>query len=373
MRVGISLITAVGHKTGLAIHAQRLVTGLSRVDEDNEYVLFVNQAAPDLLPPLRPNFTVVGVHTPVKIHFWWEQIYTRWLIPRIKADVFHFPISAAPTLTRNNDVITVHDLTFCLFPETMTKPSRLYWDLFLRKSIHHAKHIIAVSRNTQRDIQTHFNIPADKVSVVYESVTEEFKPITDRSALEGIRYRYGLPSRFILFVGSIEPRKNLTRLLQALSILKKDGLPHKLVLVGQRGWGFAEVNAAISNLNLQEHLVVAGYVPAGDLPLLYSAADLFVYPSLYEGFGLPVLEAMSCGTPVVASTSASLPEVVGDAGLLVDPYNVDGLAEAMYLILNDADLRQALREKGLQRSRRFSLERMGRETARVYGTMAAEI
>lgn len=366
MKIGISAITSVGQKTGLDMYLQRLITGLSRIDGDNEYVVFVNRAAQGFLPPLPSNFAIVPVYTPPKVHYWWEQVCMTWLVPRFAGSVFHFPISAMPVLANTRAIVTIPDLTFRLFPDTMTRRARLYWDLFTRLGVRRAEYIIAFSESIKRDIQRHLGVCDDRIIVVYISASDEFKPILDASVLENVRYRYGLPPRFILFTGTIEPRKNLIRLLHAFQILKKRGLPHSLLLAGQQGWGFAEVCAAVSDLDIREHVIFGGYVPAEDLPLLYNAADLFVYPSLYEGFGLPVLEAMSCGTPVVASATSSLPEVAGDAALLVDPYDIEGWAEAIYRVLTDTALQQVLREKGLQRSCQFSVERMAKETIRVY-------
>jgi glycosyltransferase involved in cell wall biosynthesis len=181
-----------------------------------------------------------------------------------------------------------------------------------------------------------------------------------------VRSRYRLPEGYVLFVGSVERRKNLRGLLQAYARLLETDVACPLVIVGTRRRGAGEIGRTLQELHLEESVIFTGYVPDADLPAIYTGADLFVFPSLYEGFGLPPLEAMACGTPVVCSNAASLPEVVGDAAIMVDPYDVEGLAEAMLRVLTDADLREHLRRKGLERARQFTWERTARETVAVY-------
>jgi glycosyltransferase involved in cell wall biosynthesis len=200
---------------------------------------------------------------------------------------------------------------------------------------------------------------------VYEAAQNNFKRIQVHKILNSIKQKYHLPDRFILFVGTLEPRKNIIRLLEAYARIK-DKLPHKLVIAGTKGWLYQPIFEAVKRLSLRNNVIFLGYVDDGNLPALYNLADLFVYPSIYEGFGLPVLEAMACGIPVITSNVSSLPEVAGDAAVLVDPYNVKELAGAMKHVLTNASLRKQVINKGFQQAKNFSWKKCARETLKVY-------
>lgn len=215
------------------------------------------------------------------------------------------------------------------------------------------------------DIIRYFKIPENKIKVIYLGVDEDYKPLSE-TEIRKVRQKYHLNYPFILYVGSLISHKNIPTLIKAFYKLKKYGLPHKLVITGKRGWKYKNIFEIISKLNLQKDVVFTGYVQREDLPALYNAADLFVYPSLYEGFGLPPLEAMACGTPVITSNTSSLPEVVGNAGIMVDPYDIDGLAKAMYEVLTNEGLRAELRKRGLERAKMFSWKKTAEETLNVY-------
>jgi len=267
------------------------------------------------------------------------------------------------------NVVTIYDLTTLLFPEYHTANTR---ELQLRKyrfAQEEADVVIAISEATKRDIVTHLKIPAERVHVVYGGVSPDFHPIEDRKGLARALAPLGLaPGGYILHVGTIEPRKNLVRLVEAYNRVRKMVPPPvpKLVLAGATGWRFREVFARIEALGLEEEILFVGRVPADMLPALYNGAVLFVYPSLYEGFGLPALEAMACGVPVVTSDVSALPEVVGNVGILIDPKDVAALAGAMAALVDDPDRRLTLSRAGLTRASRFSWKRTARETLAVY-------
>jgi glycosyltransferase involved in cell wall biosynthesis len=228
--------------------------------------------------------------------------------------------------------------------------------------------VIAISENTRRDVIQHLGVPADRVQTVYCGVDPTLRPAA-ASEVQAFRQQKGLPDRFILFVGTIQPRKNLARLVEAFGELtggrgQLDDV--HLVVAGSRGWLFEEVFARVEKLGLQERVHFVGYIPAAEKSLWYNASSCFCFPSLYEGFGLPVLEAMACGVPVVASDSSSLPEVVGDAGLTVPPTDTGALSEALHAVLADPTLHQELSAKGLARAHSFSWTKAARETAAVY-------
>lgn len=267
------------------------------------------------------------------------------------------------------NVSTIHDLTTVLFPELHTAGNRELHLQKLRFVQEHTDIIIAVSECTKRDIVKHLGIAPERVRVVYNGVSSDFHPIEDQAYMRRVLAVYGLsPKSYILHVGTIEPRKNLMRLVQAYKCLL-DTLPTltlKLVFVGGAGWHFEELFKLVETLQLKEQVVFVGSVPAEALPVLYNGASLFVYPSLYEGFGLPPLEAMACGVPVITSNNSSLPEVVGDAGVMVPPTDVAALAEAMAVLLRDPERCQTLREAGLTRAAQFSWKRTARELLEIY-------
>jgi len=236
---------------------------------------------------------------------------------------------------------------------------------WLPRLISTAHAVITISQCSKVDIVRYLPVALSKVHVIPEGVNANYRPALP-TALAEIRTRYGLPEHFLLFVGSVEERKNLRRLLEACELLWRAGEHRPLVVAGARLRKHRGINETLTRLGLERRVVLTGYVPEADLPALYSAADLFVFPSLYEGFGLPPLEAMACGAPVGCSNSSSLPEVVGDAAVTVDPYDVEALAHAMHRVLSDANLRDELRAKGLARAAQFTWERTAQETMKVY-------
>ncbi|MDH4066569.1 MAG: glycosyltransferase family 4 protein, partial [Acidobacteriota bacterium] len=236
----------------------------------------------------------------------------------------------------------------------------------MRAAIRGADAIVTVSHSARRDLLRLHPVDPERVTVVHEAASPAFRPVTDPARLDTVRRRHGLPARFVLYVGTIEPRKNLPRLLEAFARARRGGLPHRLVCVGPYGWASRDLAGHVVQLGLVDQVLFTGYVPFEDLPAIYSLADLFVFPSLYEGFGLPVVEAMACGTPVVTSASSSLAEIAGDAAMTVDPTSIDALAEAIGRLGRDADLRRALSALGLARAESFSWAQAAREMLAVY-------
>lgn len=283
-----------------------------------------------------------------------------------KCDVFHGTNYALPRGCRARRVVTIHDLALLRSPQLGTDAlSR-----FVRRTARSAAEadgIIADSESTRRDLIELLGLPAQKLRVIYPGFDPAFQVLPEEAARDRVCQRFGLSGPYILHVGTLEPRKNLEMLVKAYARLRRERqIPHRLVLVGARGWKYESLFHCIDRLDSPDAVCYLGPVPASDLPALYNAAELFVYPSLYEGFGLPPLEALACGTPVVTSNISSLPEVVGDAACLVDPSDEPGLASAIAGILGDAELRRRMRERGLAQARRFSWERCARETLALY-------
>ncbi|MGE5141576.1 MAG: glycosyltransferase family 4 protein, partial [Rudaea sp.] len=277
-----------------------------------------------------------------------------------------------PSHPRSPSVITVHDLAFLLYPRFLTRESARYYgqvDLAARR----ASQIIAVSQSTKRDIIKLLGVPPERVTVIYEASHPIFRQLDHDRAREHVAERYGITQDFILFVGTIEPRKNLPTLLQAFRrMLDVYHVDATLAIAGKPGWLTDQMNENVSSLNLNDKVHFLGPVPNEELVYLYNAARVFALPSYYEGFGLPPLEAMACGTPVVVSNTSSLPEVVGDAGQMVDPNDVEAWSVSLSRVLTDKDLRNEMCEKGLRRTASFSWERTAREHLAVYRQAAGK-
>jgi glycosyltransferase involved in cell wall biosynthesis len=265
-------------------------------------------------------------------------------------------------------VVTVHDLALVRFPEFSKRLLGERWSIYkTRKTLERATKVVAVSENTAKDLCDFYQVPPEKVRVIYNGIGEELCSTPSSESLKSVRARYAIPSGdYILYVGGSDSRKNLERLFEAFSILLKKIKPLTLVLTGGMGRGGKEIYGRISALGLERHVVLTGHLPTQELRLLYSGARLFAYPSLYEGFGIPVLEAMACGVPVMTSDTSSLPEVAGNAACLIDPYDIQAMAEAMEKILEDKNLAASLRAKGLERVKAFSWEKAARQTLEVY-------
>jgi glycosyltransferase involved in cell wall biosynthesis len=282
-------------------------------------------------------------------------------------DVFHATDHVLPLLRRTPSVFTVHDLAFLVHPETHLRSNRAYLTAMMPRYVAAATVVIADSESTRRDVLARYGVPADKVRVVPLGVEPTFAPLAPAEARSLVAERYHLTAPYVLFVGTLEPRKNLRGLLAAYCALlqRRRDVP-TLAIAGAEGWWYDDLYQQVRRERLEGAVRFLGRVADADLPALYSAAAGFVYPSLYEGFGLPPLEALACGTPVVCSNRSSLPEVVGDAALLVDPTDVAALAGALERLLDDEPLRRDLRARGLARAARFTWSRTAAETLQVY-------
>lgn len=296
----------------------------------------------------------------------WLQISVPGLLKQNNIDLFHGTMSVLPLFSNVPSVITIYDMVLEIFPKTMHWKNWLPLKLLMRASAKKASRIIAISENTKRDIVKFLGVPCEKIKVIYLGVDKPFSPV-EKEDDSDILCKYGLTPGFLLNVGTIEPRKNLLRLLKAYKMVVSDnGLMLKLVVAGGHGWLNKGIYEEVNLLGLSENVVFTGYVPDSELPALYRSASAFVYPSLYEGFGLPPLEAMACGTPVISSNVSSIPEVVGDAGILVDPYRPEEIARAICTVLENSDLRDRLKREGLARAGLFTWDKTARETIKLY-------
>lgn len=358
MRIGIDASPMFESRAGIAQYVAGLVRHLPSVGPDNEYLLYASRHGGEGLG-LDDCLNAGLVMVPKWAAGWraaWDRI-----------DVYHGTNYHLRGRGRRGEVLTIHDLAAERFP-SLVKRGRA--SPKTRRVAQRATAIIAGSESTARDIEELYGIPRQKISVIYYGVAEVFAPAPKQEAREQVRRRCGIERPFILFAGTVEPRKNLSCLIRAYASLARVRDEFALVIVGEWGWGKAEVDRTLSGLGIEGNVHMMGYRPLDDLRWLYCAADLFVYPSLYEGFGLPPLEAMACGTPVITSCGSSLPEVVGDAGILVDSRDVEGLASAIARVLEDREMQHAMRERGIARAKRFSWEACARETLKVYASVA---
>jgi len=357
--------------TGLAgneTYAANLVEALAEVDRENRYTVYVTkaEAAQRFGGGRWGNVSVRRTmpHTPlVRI-----PLTLSAELRRRPVDLLHVQYTAPP-LAPCPVVATIHDLSFEHIPETFKRRSRVQLRLTVRATARRAAHVIAPSEYTRRDLVETYGLDPARVSAIPLAVAPHFRPVADAGELARVRKRYGIAGEYVLAVGSIQPRKNLARLVRAYSALRRgrgrSNLP-QLVLAGKKAWLYGDTLRAIQEEGLGESVLLTGYVSEGDLPALYTGALFFAYPSFYEGFGLPPLEAMSCGAPVLTGNLTSLPEVVGDAGLTVDPLDTGALAEALARLIDDDALRADLRERGLTRARRFDWRETARMTLQVY-------
>jgi glycosyltransferase involved in cell wall biosynthesis len=363
MRIGIDARIAHYSHGGIRSYVVHLLDALTAVDDETDYHILHSRKDPETSAS-GPNFHRVACWTPCHHRF------ERWTlgveISRLGLDLLHSPDFIPPAFGYGRSVITIHDLTFLYYPRFLTRESRRYYNGQIEWAVQRTDHILADSHATKTDLTSVLGVSSERITVVHLAADPSFKPVPDGETRH-IANQYGLEPGFLLFVGTLEPRKNVPGLLHAYRILLDQKVTAEpLVLVGGKGWLYEEIFDRVEALGLNDQVRFLHGVPDADLPGLYSAASVLTTPSFYEGFGLPALEAMSCGTPVVVADRASLPEVVGDAGILVDPEDPGAIAEGLKRVLTDEELRAKMETLGLGRASSFSWERVARETLDVY-------
>jgi len=363
MRIGIDARITHYTRGGISIYARRLLEALPALDPENDYVVLHSRK--DREPPGKgPNVHPLACWTPA--HHRLERWALGLEIAGRRLDLLHTTDFIPPAFGARRFVITVHDLNFLHYPEFLTAESRRYYNGQIQWAVGHADHILADSHATKRDLAEMVDVPEEKVTVVHLAADPIFRP-QPADEVRRITAKYGLRPGYLLFVGTLEPRKNLPGLMVAYRTLLDNGVTDApLVLVGGKGWLYETIFACVQDMALKEHVRFLHGVPTVNLPALYTAAALLTTPSFYEGFGLPALEAMSCGTPVTVADRASLPEVVGDAGLLFDPDDSDDIARALAQVLTDDVLRGQMRQRGLAQAGHFTWEQTARQTLTVY-------
>ena len=360
------------HDFGVGTYVRNLVGWLARLDKESEYVLLCRWADSEHVEALGPNFRPIpdrSAHYSIA-----EQLSIPFTLARVRADLFHAPHYVLPVLTPCRSIVTIHDCIPLRFPQYF--PGRLphaaaraaFWVAANRSA-----RVLTVSEASKRDILDLFSIPSDKVDVIYNAIDDRFSQPPDAAQMTRVRERYQLHDRFLLYSGNVKPHKNLERLIDAFARLRRGGFDEiKLLITGGEISKYATLRRAVHRYNLHKHVRFLGYLSTETLATLYHLADAFVFPSLYEGFGLPPLEAMASGTPVLTSNVSSLPEVVDDAALLVDPHDPDALADGMRRILSDTSMRARLVSRGRTRAADFSWEESVRRVLAIYQQVAGQ-
>lgn len=369
MKIGIDIRSlSIFNKAGIYQYTYNLVSSLLAIDSHNDYILFSAflhgkgfRGDGRIKSKFVRRFPGRFLDLILERH----PIPIEWIIGKL--DIFHGPCYFIPNSLRCKLIVTIHDLMFFRYPEFL----RPEWVVSLKKRIYasskRADAVIAVSNFTKREITELLNIPEERIWVIYNGIASNFRPVNDKAKIEEMKSKYGVKSPYLLFVGNIEPKKNIETLIRAYVELRNSTIyKYSLLVVGKKAWHFPTVWHTVKQLNVEKDVIFLDIVDSDDLPYLYSGAEVFIFPSLFEGFGIPVIEAMACGTPVVASNLTSLPEIAGDAAVLVDPLNVEEITGAIYNVLSNSELRRQLVKKGLERAKDFSWEKTARETLALY-------
>jgi glycosyltransferase involved in cell wall biosynthesis len=361
------------HDFGIGTYIRNLLRHLARLDAETEFVLLCRDADRPALASLGENFRPVAEsagHYSVA-----EQLRIPFALRREGVQLFHAPHYVLPPLVPCRSVVTIHDCIHLVFPQYL--PGRLAL-AYARGSIalaaRRAARVLTVSESSKRDILRFVDVAPEKIDVIYNAYDERFTVEPHEDQIVRVRERYQLQDEFILYAGNVKPHKNLERLIEAFHLVRRRGLDHlKLVLIGDDISKYAVLRRAVHTHQLHKYVRFLGYLPEETLAVMYRLAGVFVFPSIYEGFGLPPLEAMASGTPVVTSNVSSLPEVAGDAAVLVDPYDPTAIADGIYQVLGDEERRSALRRKGLERARQFSWEASVRRVREIYREVGADL
>jgi len=362
MHIGIDASrAAIATRTGIEWYSLQVIRRLVMLDPTDTFTLYSRLPLPAEIPVNPPRVRARVMPFPRL----WTHLRLSWELARRPPDVLWVPAHVLPLIHPRRSVVTIHDLGYLRYPEGPAPYLRLSTVWNART----ATHIIAVSETTKADLMRELHVAPDRITVVYPGVDERFRPVSDPATLRAMRERYGLTGPYVLYLGTLRPRKNVVRLVEAFAqvslSLQGDGEKPHLVIAGRKSSYYDQVRAVVTRLGLSDRVIVPGYVSADDVPLLMAGARLFVLPSLYEGFGVPVVEAMACAVPVVCSTTPALAEVAGRAALLVDPTDTAALAQAMHRALTDESLRRELIAWGLERASSFSWDRCAAETLTV--------
>ncbi|OGB74258.1 hypothetical protein A2V68_00630 [candidate division Kazan bacterium RBG_13_50_9] len=368
-RIGIDArMFGTAHAAGIGQYAEELIGNVVRQDTDNQYRVFVAPAASVGFPIYGPNLEKVVAS--FRHYTYGEQFLYPAVLVKAGLDLIHYTNFNSPVFfTRIPSIVTIHDLTLWFFAGRTHRGwlKKALYRFVVRRACQNAKGIIAITKATRDDIVRVLGIPASKITVIYEAVAKRYRPISNPERLSALKHKFNIAKPYALYVGQWRDHKNLVRLIRAFGLLRRRyHLDYQLVLAGKIDNRYPQVPDTIRELGLKDEVVLAGYVADTDLPYLYNGAEFFVFPSLYEGFGLPPLEAMACGTPVVSSNVSCMPEVLGDAAYYFDPRKVEAMAKTMAEVAKSYALKRSLKLKGLRQVRQYSFEKMARQTIKLY-------
>jgi glycosyltransferase involved in cell wall biosynthesis len=358
------------HDYGIGTYIRNLLRELARLDHTTEFVLLCRPEDAGMLGAFGENFRAVveraGNYSIA------EQFKVPLTLRREGVTLFHAPHYVLPPLVRCRSVVTIHDCIHLMFPQYLPNRAALsYARSFMKMAANRATRVLTVSESSKIDIMRFFGTDSSKIDVIYNAYDRRFGAEPLEEEVVRVRERYQLHEEFVLYAGNVKPHKNLDRLIDAFHIVRSRGLDHlRLVMIGDDISKYSSLRRAVHRYQLHKYVRFLGYLPEETLAVMYRLAGVFVFPSLYEGFGLPPLDAMASGTPVVTSNVSSLPEVAGDAAALVDPYDPEAIADGIYRVLTDVDLRSDLRRRGLARAKQFSWETSVRRVREIYGEVA---
>lgn len=379
MKIGIDCRIFSSNFTGIGRYTHELVNELIKINDkkglNHSFVLFFNQPEYKNYKTKNPHIKKILVNA--KHYSFAEQIKFLRLLNKEKLDITYFPHFNIPIFYKRPYIVTIHDLTLSFFPgKKMTKfYHRLAYHVTIKNAVKKAKHIIAVSKNTKKDLIKHLQVPSEKIQVIYNGISDSFKPITNPSQLQKTLKKYNITKKFFLYTGVWRNHKNLVNLIKAFEIIKNTHkLNLQLVITGKSDPSYPEVKSSANNSNVKNDIIFTGLVSEKDLINLYNEANIYVFPSLYEGFGFPPLEAMKCGTPVAASFSSSIPEICGKKNaIFFDPYNINDIADKIAMLYKNTKLKKYLIEKGIKHAAKFSWEKMAQKTFRHVVSVANEV
>ena len=380
MRIAIDYTSAIAQQAGIGRYTRGLVGALAQVDTRDDFLLF-SAEAPNArytfptTPRMRSRVIGIAGHAAGNraMTILWHKLNLPLPVELVigRADVMHAPDFSLPPTMRTPSIVTIHDLAFLTHPECAVPSLVEYLSAVVPRAVRRADRIVAVSQRTADDLVERLHVPREKIAVIHLGVDPSLRPLDDPTLRSAVESRYGLRHPLVLAVGTLEPRKNYARLIAAFAQARQaPGGPQMLAIVGRKGWLYEGIFAAVAEYGIADAVTFLDYVPDADLPALYSIADVVATPSIYEGFGIPLVEAMASGTPVVCSTGGSLPEIAGDAALIVPPEDVEGLAAALVRVVTEPDLHAHLVTRGLERVRAFSWEAAAEAHIAVYESVA---
>lgn len=369
MRIGFDSTPLFGQRAGVGNYTGNLLAGLAQIHPDWDYLLYSNKPLPALEDGLQGTTAVSG-YLP-RSRWLWMQFMLPRVIRQSRPDICHFPNNSAPLRVNIPYIVTIHDASLFLHRQYHPRSRILALRILMPFIARRAAAVITVSEHARNELIEALSLPPERVHVIHEAASADFQPVTSTDRLSELRRKYTLPEQFILYVGTIEPRKNLIRIVRAMKHLRQKKIKASLVIVGQDGW---MINSALKHEieahDLQSTIHFLGYVPQEDLPGLYSLATVFAFPSLHEGFGLPPLEAMACETAVLTSQNSAMSEVCADAAYLVNPHSEMDIADGLANLVTDSDLRKQYETRGATRAQHFSWQRVAQETAALYKMVA---